>query len=100
MNEITKVNNRRYLGIVELRNDTLLLLEARSISPAKREETGLFEPQRMMGVFGALVSNDRAAEWVEGGIKRVNLALGLREEAIYLQRTNHSLRSVLPSALQ
>lgn len=40
--------------------------EARSISPAKLDEIRQFEPQRMMGIFGALVSNDRAAEWVEG----------------------------------
>lgn len=67
VNKNMKVNNKSYLSsLLELCNDTLLLLEARSISPAKREETGLFEPQRMMGIFGALVSNDRAAEWVEG----------------------------------
>lgn len=29
-------------------------------------EIGLFEPQRMLGIFGVLVSNDRAAEWVDG----------------------------------
>lgn len=34
--------------------------------PAKLDEIGPFEPQRMTGIFGALVSNDRAAEWVEG----------------------------------
>lgn len=66
INENTKVNNELYLSILELCNDALLLLEARSTSPAKLEEIGLFEPQRMMGIFGALVSNDRAAEWVEG----------------------------------
>lgn len=34
--------------------------------PTKLDEIGPFEPQRMTGIFGALVSNDRAAEWVEG----------------------------------
>lgn len=29
-------------------------------------EIGLFEPQRTLGIFGVLVSNDRAAERVEG----------------------------------
>lgn len=66
VNKNTKVNNEIYLSILELCNDALLLLEARSIPPTKLEEIGLFEPQRMMGIFGALVSNDRAAEWVEG----------------------------------
>lgn len=40
--------------------------EAGSISPAKLDEIGPFEPQRMMGIFGALVSNDRAVERAEG----------------------------------
>lgn len=40
--------------------------ETRLISSAKLDEIGPSEPQRMMGISGALVSNDRAAEWVEG----------------------------------
>lgn len=39
---------------------------ARASSPSKVGEIGLFQPQWTMGIFGALVSNDRAAVWAEG----------------------------------
>lgn len=71
MNENNKVNNDIYLSTLELCNDALLWV----LKPDQSlDEIGTFEPQRMTGIFGALVSNDRAAEWVEGGIKWVNLA--------------------------
>lgn len=44
----------------------VFFLKPDQFPPAKLDEIGPFEPQRMTGIFGALVSNDRAAEWVEG----------------------------------
>lgn len=60
------VNNDIYTSILELYNFAFAVgLEARSLSPSKLDEIGSFKPQRMMSIFGALVSNDRAAESVE-----------------------------------
>lgn len=39
--------------------------EEGSLSPSKLDEIGMFQPQKIKGIFGALVSNDRAAEWVD-----------------------------------
>lgn len=68
VNENYDVNNDIHPSILELCNVALLwvFLKARSLSSWKLEEIGVFQPQRMTGIFGALVSNDRAAEWVEG----------------------------------
>ncbi len=67
MNENNEVNDDIYLSVLEWCNVALLwVFVARSIFPAKLDEIGRFEPQRLTGIFGALVSNDRAAEWVEG----------------------------------
>lgn len=63
MNEYNELNNDIYLSIFELCNDALLW----DLKPDQSlNETGLFEPRGTMGIFGTLVSNDRAAEWVEG----------------------------------
>lgn len=40
--------------------------EARMSPLSKVGEIGLFQPQWAVGIFGALVSNDRAAVWAEG----------------------------------
>lgn len=66
VNRNNMVNNEIFLSVLKLHNDALLLFETRSVSPEKMDEIGQFAPQRMMGIFGAVVSNDRAVEWVEG----------------------------------
>ena len=49
-----------------LRMALLLELESRQISKRSRmNEISLLEPQRMMGISGVLVSNDRAVKWVK-----------------------------------
>lgn len=67
-NENNTVNNDIYFSILALPcNDALLWVsKPDQCPPAKLGEIRQFEPQRMMGIFGAFVSNDRAAEWVEG----------------------------------
>lgn len=48
--------------------------EARAPSPSKVDEIGPFQPQLTMGIFGAFVSNDRAAVRAEKGKEWVNFA--------------------------
>lgn len=59
MNENNEVNNDIYLCISERWNSVLK-------SDQSLNETEPFEPQSTTGIFGALVSNDRTQEWVEG----------------------------------
>lgn len=44
----------------------LRVIEPERHPPSKVGEIGLFQPQWTVGIFGALVSNDRAAVWAEG----------------------------------
>lgn len=48
--------------------------EARAPSSSNVDEIGPFQPQWTVGIFGALVSNDRAAVRAEKGKEEVNLA--------------------------
>lgn len=63
MNENNEVNNDIYLCILE-QCDTALLWFLKPDQSLNEIEP--FEPQRTTGIFGTLVSNDRAPEWVEG----------------------------------
>lgn len=67
VNENNKVNNDMYPSILELCNDALLWVLEPDQSPLLNwMRLAHLNRRRVAGIFGALVSNDRAAVWVEG----------------------------------